>query len=218
MDSCEALCELLRKSTFGEVLCGIHHEPCCQTLHVRQKEGNLATLYCGRLTSGKVTWSRDTNGQRVDILTTHNGKMTKHIADPDRRYTSQADVALIILRVSQSDAGRYYCSGATVELSVTSGTILRYSLITLAVSCFFAVVLVLFSLRYFYKRKEDCEMPYDDVYTSIEYIAFNKEQSGRVALNETGTSDGWEETAIQLMGSTLSSVSDAVDNTGSRSS
>ncbi|KAL7868447.1 hypothetical protein SRHO_G00098310 [Serrasalmus rhombeus] len=47
--------------------------------------------------------------------------MTKHIADPDRRYSSGASLALVIFRVSQSDAGRYYCSGATVELTVTSG-------------------------------------------------------------------------------------------------
>ncbi|KAL7868647.1 hypothetical protein SRHO_G00100310 [Serrasalmus rhombeus] len=92
-----------------------------ETLHVRQKEGRIAVLHCGRLTKGPVTWSRDTNGQRVDILTTHNGETTKHIADPDRRYDSQADLVLTIRRVSQSDAGRYDCSGATVELSVTEG-------------------------------------------------------------------------------------------------
>ncbi|KAL6473458.1 hypothetical protein MHYP_G00170190 [Metynnis hypsauchen] len=101
------------------LLCGSVHLVSSETLHVSQKEGNVAVLHCGRLTSGKVTWSRDTNGQRVDILTTHNGQTTKRITDPDRRYDSQADVALTIRRVSQSDAGRYYCSGATVELSVT---------------------------------------------------------------------------------------------------
>ncbi|KAL7868713.1 hypothetical protein SRHO_G00100970 [Serrasalmus rhombeus] len=92
-----------------------------ETLHQTEKEGNTVALKCGRLTKGPVTWSRDTNGQRVDILTTHNGETTKHIADPDRRYGSQADLALTIVRVSQSDAGRYDCSGATVELSVTEG-------------------------------------------------------------------------------------------------
>ncbi|KAL7858748.1 hypothetical protein AOLI_G00188500 [Acnodon oligacanthus] len=90
-----------------------------EPLHVSQREGRLAVLHCGNLTSGKVTWNRDVSGQTVDILTTHNGEMTKHIADLDRRYGSQADLALTVLRVSQSDAGRYYCSGATVELSVT---------------------------------------------------------------------------------------------------
>ncbi|KAL7868662.1 hypothetical protein SRHO_G00100460 [Serrasalmus rhombeus] len=93
-----------------------------ETLHVSQTEGRIAVLHCGRLTNGKVTWSRETNGQRVDILTTHNRQTTKHITDPDGRYGSQADLALIIRRVSQSDAGRYDCSGATVELSLTSGT------------------------------------------------------------------------------------------------
>ena len=93
-----------------------------ETLHEFQTEGNIAILHCGNLTNGKVTWSRDTNGQRVDILTTHNGETTKHITDPDRRYSSGANLVLTIFRVSQSDAGRYYCSGATVELSVTSGT------------------------------------------------------------------------------------------------
>ncbi|KAL7868649.1 hypothetical protein SRHO_G00100330 [Serrasalmus rhombeus] len=87
-----------------------------------EKEGNTVALKCGRLTKGPVTWSRDTNGQRVDILTTHNGETTKHIADPDGRYDSRKDLVLIIYGVSQSDAGRYDCSGATVELSVTSGT------------------------------------------------------------------------------------------------
>ncbi|KAL7868685.1 hypothetical protein SRHO_G00100690 [Serrasalmus rhombeus] len=130
--------------------------PPCKTLHVRQKEGKTVTLHCGRLTNGTVTWSRDTNGQRVDILTTHNGEMTKHITDPDRRYGSRADLVLIIVRVSQSDAGRYDCSGATVKLSVTSGT-------------------------------EDCEMPYDDVYTTIEYVAFNKEQTGSVPTQKSSS-------------------------------
>ncbi|KAL7868622.1 hypothetical protein SRHO_G00100060 [Serrasalmus rhombeus] len=105
------------------LLCGFLHMINSETLHVRQKEGNVVVLHCGRLSKGPVTWSRDTNGQRVDILTTHNGEMTKHIPDPDRRYSSGADLALTIFRVSQSDAGRYDCSGATVELSVTAETL-----------------------------------------------------------------------------------------------
>ena len=84
-----------------------------------QRGGGRASLCCGRLADGRGAWGRDTNGQRVDILTTHNGETTKHIADPDRRYSSGANLILIIFRVSQADAGRYYCSGATVELTVT---------------------------------------------------------------------------------------------------
>ncbi|KAL7868551.1 hypothetical protein SRHO_G00099350 [Serrasalmus rhombeus] len=142
-----------RIGLFCLLLGGSVHMISSETLHVRQKEGNIAVLHCGRLTNGKVTWSRDTNGQRVDILTTHNGQTTKHIADPDRRYGSRKDLVLIIYGVSQSDAGRYDCSRATVELSVTSGKVLQNFLITVAVSCLVAVALVLYLWRCFYKRK-----------------------------------------------------------------
>ncbi|KAL7858686.1 hypothetical protein AOLI_G00187880 [Acnodon oligacanthus] len=84
-------------------------------------EGSIAILHCGKLINGTVTWSRDIDGQRVDILTTRNGETTKHIADPDRRYSSSEDLALNIFRVSQPDAGRYHCAGATVELTVIPG-------------------------------------------------------------------------------------------------
>ncbi|XP_066525759.1 uncharacterized protein [Hoplias malabaricus] len=93
-----------------------------EILQVSQTLGSIAILNCGTLTKGKVTWSRETDGQRVDILTTHNGETTKHISDPDRRYSSGANIVLSIIRVSQSDAGRYYCSGTTVELTVTPKT------------------------------------------------------------------------------------------------
>ena len=92
-----------------------------EVLHVTSKEGNIAILHCGELTTGTVTWSRDINGHRVDILTTtHNGETTKPVSDPDRRYSSGANLALTIVRVSQLDAGRYHCNGSTVELSVGS--------------------------------------------------------------------------------------------------
>ncbi|KAL7868691.1 hypothetical protein SRHO_G00100750 [Serrasalmus rhombeus] len=102
------------------LLCGFLHIVSSRIQPVRQKEGNIVILYCGRLTKGPVTWSRDINGKRVDILSTHNGQTTKHIADPGRRFTVGSNLALTIFRVSQSDAGKYYCSGATVELTVTS--------------------------------------------------------------------------------------------------
>ncbi|XP_066522936.1 uncharacterized protein [Hoplias malabaricus] len=100
------------------LVCGIIHSVHSETLHVTQTEGNIAVLKCGTLTKGTVTWSRDIDGQRVDILTNHNGETTKHISDPDKRYSSGGNLWLSIFRVSQSDAGRYYCSGTTVELTV----------------------------------------------------------------------------------------------------
>ncbi|KAL7858684.1 hypothetical protein AOLI_G00187860 [Acnodon oligacanthus] len=92
-----------------------------EILHVREMEGAVTLLFCGNVTNSTVTWSRDVNGQTVDILTTHNGETTKHVADPDRRYSSGSNGMLIIFRLYRSDAGRYYCSGAPVELTVTEG-------------------------------------------------------------------------------------------------
>ncbi|KAG9281414.1 hypothetical protein AMEX_G4248 [Astyanax mexicanus] len=87
-----------------------------QCVSVKEKE--RATLPCGKLTKGKVTWSREINGQRESILTTHNGEITQKVSDPDRCYSSGANIVLIIQKVSQSDAGRYNCNESTVELIV----------------------------------------------------------------------------------------------------
>ena len=86
---------------------------------LRVTEGTQAVLHCGTQTTGTVTWSRDTNGQRVDILTTTNGE-AKHAADS--RYSSGPSLTLIIYQVSRSDAGTYYCNRTTVELTVIPGT------------------------------------------------------------------------------------------------
>ncbi|KAL7868593.1 hypothetical protein SRHO_G00099770 [Serrasalmus rhombeus] len=159
-----------------------------ETLHVRQKEGGIAVLHCGRLTNGKVTWSRETNGQRVDILTIHNGQTTKHIADPDRRYSAGANLVLSIFRVSQSDAGRYDCSGATVELSVTSGTGQPSTTPTTQRRTTKATeTATATESSSGGTTREDCEMPYDDVYTTIEYVAFNKEQTGSVPTQKSSS-------------------------------
>ncbi|KAL6473775.1 hypothetical protein MHYP_G00173360 [Metynnis hypsauchen] len=94
----------------------------CEILHVSENEGNTAILHCGKLTKGKVTWSREVNGQGVDILTTHNGDTTKHITDPDKHYSSGSYLSLIIYGVSRPHAGKYYCNGTAVELTVRSAS------------------------------------------------------------------------------------------------
>ncbi|XP_037398207.1 uncharacterized protein LOC119264232 [Pygocentrus nattereri] len=177
-----------RIGVFSLLLCGSVYMISSETLHVRQKEGYIAVLRCGRLTKGPVTWSRDSNGQRVDILTTYNGETTKHIADPDRRYSAGANLVLSIFRVSQSDAGRYDCSGAAVELTVTSGTgmkttttsttegssrrttqVLQNFLITVALSCLVVLALFLYLWRCLYKRKaaQNQEHFYDTIDDSV---------------------------------------------------
>ncbi|XP_046875172.1 cylicin-1-like isoform X6 [Hypomesus transpacificus] len=92
-------------------------EMTCQT--VQQKD--TATLSCGH-SEGDVTWSRDQDGGRVDILTVRKGQDSedKHIHDPGKRFSSVADKSLTILRVISSDSGVYYCNGEpVVNLTVT---------------------------------------------------------------------------------------------------
>ncbi|XP_075938508.1 uncharacterized protein LOC142939172 [Anarhichas minor] len=68
---------------------------------------------------GTVTWSRESNGSKVDILTVEVDEEIKHIHDPQKRYSSLADKSLYIGRVTVSDSGRYFCnSEAAVELTV----------------------------------------------------------------------------------------------------
>uniref|UniRef100_A0A3B1IGV5 Immunoglobulin domain-containing protein n=1 Tax=Astyanax mexicanus TaxID=7994 RepID=A0A3B1IGV5_ASTMX len=88
-----------------------------KVLNVSRIEGNIAVLPCGKLSKGSVTWSREINRQKVDILNNNNGQVTRYSAGSDRRYSSGGNLWLNIFRVSQSDAGRYYCNGETVELT-----------------------------------------------------------------------------------------------------
>ncbi|XP_076860676.1 uncharacterized protein LOC143513863 [Brachyhypopomus gauderio] len=151
------------------LLCGIIHTTHTETLHVRVIERNIGTLHCGKLTKSTVTWSRDIDGQRVDILTNYYGQITKHIPDPHKRYSSGKNPVLCIFRVSQSDSGRYYCNETTVELnviprSVKSGTstegeredfqpgIWKVVVSIIAGSFLVTVASVLLIWRYYYKR------------------------------------------------------------------
>ena len=66
-----------------------------------------------------MTWSRETNGSKVDILSADGDKGKKHTRDLDGRYSLLPNKSLVILRAAVSDAGRYFCnSEAAVQLSV----------------------------------------------------------------------------------------------------
>ena len=82
-------------------------------------------LSCPPSVEGSVTWSRETNGSKVDILTADGDKGKKHIHDLDGRYSLLANKSLVILRAAVYDAGRYFCnSEAAGELTVmNSGNI-----------------------------------------------------------------------------------------------
>ncbi|XP_063322938.1 uncharacterized protein LOC134622870 [Pelmatolapia mariae] len=104
-------CCLLACTLGSNVTAGLTHEVF--------KEGTQVTLRCPHSVEGNVTWSRESGGSRADILTADGDGTIKHINDPQKRYDSQADGSLIILRAALSDSGRYVCKNQTaVELTV----------------------------------------------------------------------------------------------------
>ncbi|KAM8767578.1 uncharacterized protein AB9X84_006395 [Acanthopagrus schlegelii] len=87
--------------------------------HVTVQEKQSVSLSCPHYVVGEMTWSRETNGHRVDILTADVNWDKKHIPDPDRRYSSLVDKSLYIRSVTVSDSGRYFCDNeAAVQLTV----------------------------------------------------------------------------------------------------
>lgn len=91
--------------------------------YVREKQS--IALPCPPSVEGNVTWSRETNGSKVDILTADGDKGKTDIHDLDGRYSLLANKSLLILRAAVSDAGRYFCnSKAAGELTMmNSGNI-----------------------------------------------------------------------------------------------
>ncbi|XP_026156909.1 uncharacterized protein LOC113126963 isoform X2 [Mastacembelus armatus] len=71
----------------------------------------------------KVTWSRWTDGRKVDVFTVDGDREIRH-NDPGRRYSSQADKSLHIQKAVASDSGTYWCNNErAAELTVIpSGT------------------------------------------------------------------------------------------------
>ena len=87
--------------------------------HETVEEKQSVFLPCPHSVVGEVTWSRETNGHRVDILTVEGDGDKKHIPDPGRRYSSLADKSLHMFKVTVSDSGTYLCNNeSAVELTV----------------------------------------------------------------------------------------------------
>ncbi|XP_051246920.1 uncharacterized protein LOC127358068 [Dicentrarchus labrax] len=92
-------------------------------IHKIVEEKNPVSLRCPHSVEGKVTWSRERDGTKVDILTIDGDREIRH-NDPGKRYSSFTDKSLYIGRVTVSDTGRYFCNNEpAVELTVIpSGT------------------------------------------------------------------------------------------------
>ncbi|XP_044028427.1 hemicentin-2-like isoform X1 [Siniperca chuatsi] len=91
---------------------------------VFEEKASISPLRCPHSVEGKVTWSREINGNKVDILTVDGDGDIRH-NDPGRRYSSLNDKSLHIRRAAVSDTGRYFCNNEpAVELTVIpSGTV-----------------------------------------------------------------------------------------------
>ncbi|XP_042291836.1 uncharacterized protein LOC121913199 isoform X2 [Thunnus maccoyii] len=94
-----------------------------EMIHQIVEEEQQVSLRCSHSVEGKLTWSREINGNTVDIFVV-DGDREQRLNDPGRRYGSTADKSLNIFRVAVSDSGKYLCSNEpAVELTVIpSGT------------------------------------------------------------------------------------------------
>ncbi|XP_031697095.1 uncharacterized protein LOC116379295, partial [Anarrhichthys ocellatus] len=90
-----------------------------EIIHQTVEVKTSVSLRCPHSVESIVTWSRESNGRKVDILTVGVDTDIRHIDDPQKRYSSEADKSLYIRSVTVSDSGIYFCnSEAAVELTV----------------------------------------------------------------------------------------------------
>ncbi|CAJ1082873.1 hypothetical protein GBF38_010630 [Xyrichtys novacula] len=89
------------------------------------QERTYVSLHCPQSVVRNVTWSREKDGVRTDILTVDGDRNIKHINDSHKYYDSLADKSLLISKVRLTDSGQYFCnSEAAVDLTVVpSGTL-----------------------------------------------------------------------------------------------
>ncbi|XP_045915005.1 uncharacterized protein LOC123976700 [Micropterus dolomieu] len=88
-------------------------------IHKTIKEKDPVTLPCPHSVEGKVMWSRERNGRRVDILLIDGDRDIRLLHKPYKGYSSLADKSLHIVRAGVSDSGRYFCDNkVAAELTV----------------------------------------------------------------------------------------------------
>ena len=91
-------------------------------------ENDPVTLRCPHSVGGAVTWSRESGGRTVDIITSAGDNDINHIKDPFKHYSLLADKSLHIIKPNVSFSGRYLCNNEpAVDLTVIpSGNIKLY--------------------------------------------------------------------------------------------
>ncbi|XP_050925520.1 mucin-2 isoform X9 [Lates calcarifer] len=94
-----------------------------EIIYEAAEERRSVTLHCPHPVEDRLTWSRETDGNKVDILTADSDRDIRY-NDPGRRYSTLVDRSLSISRAVVSDSGKYFCNNkSAVELTVIpSGT------------------------------------------------------------------------------------------------
>ncbi|XP_026203052.1 uncharacterized protein LOC113153578 [Anabas testudineus] len=95
----------------------LHCNVSAEIIHKVEKQP--VTLRCSHSVEGKVTWSREINGNKVHILTIDGDRETRY-NDSGRQYGSLTDKSLTIRRAKVQDSGKYFCNNEPVELKVNS--------------------------------------------------------------------------------------------------
>ncbi|CAI5686342.1 unnamed protein product [Oreochromis niloticus] len=87
-------------------------------MHEVAEEEHSVVLRCPLSEERRVTWSRERNDSREEILTADGGRLIRH-DDITKQYTAYDDLSLYIYRAAVSHSGTYFCDNkAAVELTV----------------------------------------------------------------------------------------------------
>ncbi|XP_072530132.1 uncharacterized protein [Salminus brasiliensis] len=184
------------------LLCRNRPAACDQIQYKRVQKDGTVTLKCGELTEGLVTWSRDRDGRREDIVRIENGLITR-FNNSSKRYTNNG-LSLIISHISLYHAGLYYCNSTAVAcLTVTSGPNVtdkcgkteletgnapepefrrplfvskRWTALIIMGSVLLALALVFW--KWISQKKADDDELADHIYSTVEYVTFDGSQTG----------------------------------------
>lgn len=106
-------------------------------MHEVAEEERSVVLRCPLSEERRVTWSRERNDSREEILTADGGRLIRH-DDITKQYTAYDDLSLYIYRAAVSHSGTYFCDDkAAVALTVIpsgDSKLIRFSSLQLGFS------------------------------------------------------------------------------------
>ncbi|XP_039859993.1 uncharacterized protein LOC120716539 [Simochromis diagramma] len=98
-------------------------------MHEVAEEERSVVLRCPLSEERRVTWSRERNDSREEILTADGGHLIRH-DDITKQYTTYHDLSLYIYRAAVSHSGTYFCDDkAAVTLTVIPSGTMRLAVV-----------------------------------------------------------------------------------------